>query len=334
MREDREELLLHLVELTQPRGHGVEGPGQHAELVVTADGNRLAERARRDGGRRLRQPSHRARDPERDHRGGRQRQDHGGAQRDDDPVPRPPLQPCDLGLGPHDARVRGLLQALEVRLELLGHAPSDRLELGASIGPQTRVLVGDGGAVPLEGLGGRGEMGLLPVGVHERLKTLEVVAHALGRLAPEVGVPAIAQHHEARLQARQRQHRVAHARAQAQGGQRLHRDLPVDGHQPSDGAQTDDAHRRQHDDDQGEPQEDFRRESHAVSFAAHRPAGSAEAVATGAAGARSVAVSLAMSRRCSSETRTSTTESGPSTVHDLRLSHESAPNRVPDQVYR
>ena len=96
-------------------------------------------------------------------------------------------------------------------------------------------------------------------------------------------------------------------RAQAQGGQRLHGDLAIDGHQPSDGAQTDDAHRRQHDDDQGEPQEDFRRESHAVSFAAHRPNRSVEAVATGAAGARSVAVSLAMSRRCSSETRTSTT---------------------------
>jgi len=218
VREDREELFLHCVQLTQPRGHGIEGAGQHTELVPTADGNRLAERAGRDGGGRFRQAPHRARDPERDDRGGRQRQRQRGGQRNAHPGPRALLQPGHLGLRAHHARVRRLLQSLQMHLHLLGHPPPDRVHHRVPIAPQPRMLLDHRRAIALEGLGGRGQVRLLALRVHQPLQPIEIDPRPVGRLAPELGVAPIGQHHVAGLQARQRQHRVAHARAQTQRG--------------------------------------------------------------------------------------------------------------------
>ena len=253
-------------------------------------GNRLAERARRDGGRRLRQPSHRARDPERDHR---------GAPPGPGPRRRPARRRCRSTSAAPAARPRSGRRTTRAYVAscscsrcastLLGHAPSGRLVRGASIGPRARALLGgDGGAVPLEGRRVAAARCIFSPSVWTSAwRRVEIVAHALGATrASSVGIAAIAQHHEARLQARQRQHRVAHARAQAQGGQRLRGDLPIHRHQPADRAQTDDAHRREHDDDQGEPQEDLRRESHAVCLPLTDPAGRRRRSPPGTAGAR------------------------------------------------
>src|SRR4029453_18149184 len=79
---------------------------------------------------------------------------------------------------------------------------------------------------------------------------------------PQVGVAAVAQHDESRLEARHREQRVPDAAGQTQRGERLADDLAVDGHQAPGGARAGDAPRPEHHDDEREPQEDLRGKPH------------------------------------------------------------------------
>jgi hypothetical protein len=177
-----------------------------------------------------------------------------------EPIPGPLLEPRHLGLGPQHARVGGLLQGLHLGLGLLAQTARRRVDhhrRRSRRGQQLRLLLDDGGVVALEGLAGRRQPGGLGPAVDEVAQPDEVGARVGGALAPEVGVPAIAQNGEASLEPGHRQQRVAHAARQTQRRQGLAGDFPVHRHQAPHRAQAEHADSSEHHDDQRESQEDL-----------------------------------------------------------------------------
>ena len=218
VREDREELFLHFIHLAQPRWPCVEGAGRHASSSRPPMGIGSRNEPAADGGGRLPTSApHRARDPERDDRGRRSASASAGGQRDATPVHvRAPAGPPRLRA--HHARVRRLLRCAPVHLHLLGHSAPDRVHHRVPIAPQPRMLLDHRRAIALEGLGGRGQVRLLALGVHAAPAADRDRPRPVGRLAPERRRSADRSAPRSGPSRASDEHRVAHARAQTERG--------------------------------------------------------------------------------------------------------------------
>src|SRR5439155_848185 len=163
-------------------------------------------------------------------------------------------------------------------------------------------------------------------------ETIEVVGDPRRSLGPRRGVPRVAQHDRARLEAHEWGDRLARGRGEAQRGDRPRRDLPVDRHETAQRAKAQKPDAREDDDHESGSQEDFRAEPHAPLCPTDRggrrarsPAGPPEPAESPRA-LRLVVAAV--------EYRDLDDKGGTTTMHDLGLGCQCPTAGVPDKVDR